>query len=292
MKIVIINIKIAVSWYISNTLLFNTIIEIYSWENFTRLTEEQNSYSQWWLEKNATSVFFLFFSFSRRLCNSLCIGSGFFIVPLYISTIAQRVFQSGKALVASIAYLCLLSALQGKEISCILVHLMQIILPLLLYEHKGQSLIKGMYMIFFSFTSWIFSNSRCPFSKSPEKPMGPEKPYIKLQPAHSIKLVFWEVVKGIKIKITANFHASRLLSFEDTRRMLSPDMHPKSFGIFVRRGPDHFRWTISDARDGKFHYYHPHYCFWTRHKWICSFLKAMSTRMDQWGTTSIGVKLG
>ena len=80
-------------------------------------------------------------------------------------------------------------------------------------------------------------------------------------PAHSIKLVFSEVVKGIKIKITANFHASRVLSFEETRNMLSPDMHPKSFGIFVKWGPDHFRWTISDARDGKFHYYHPHYCF-------------------------------
>ena len=91
--------------------------------------------------------------------------------------------------------------------------------------------------------------------------MGPEKPYIKLQPAHSIKLVFSEVVKGIKIKITANFHASRLLSFEDTRNMFSPDMHPKSFGIFVKWVPDHFRWTISDARDGKFHYYYPHYCF-------------------------------
>ena len=183
----------------------------------------------------------------------MCIGSGFFIVPLYISTIAQRVFQSGKALGASIA-LCLLSALQGKEISCILIHFIQIILPLLLYEHKGQSLIKGMYMIFFLLPVEFSTIPGACFSNVL---MGPEKPYIKLQPAHSIKLVFSEVVKGIKIKITANFHASRLylLNIQGTC------CHPKSFGIFVKWGPDHFRWTISDARGGKFHYYHPHYCF-------------------------------
>ena len=45
----------------------------------------------------------------------------------------------------------------------------------------------------------------------------PEKPFVKLPPAYSVKLVFSYVVKGIKIKITAKFRASRRFRFEDTK---------------------------------------------------------------------------
>ena len=55
-----------------------------------------------------------------------------------------------------------------------------------------------------------------PVSRKSRKLFGPEKPFVKLRPAYSVKLVFSYVVKGIKIKITAKFRASRRLSFEDT----------------------------------------------------------------------------
>ena len=62
---------------------------------------------------------------------------------------------------------------------------------------------------------------------------GPEKPFVKLRPAYSVKLVFPYVVKGIKIKITA----SRRHRFEDTKRIMSPEIRPKSFGTFEKRVP-------------------------------------------------------
>ena len=43
------------------------------------------------------------------------------------------------------------------------------------------------------------------------------------------------VVKGIKIQITAKFRASRRLSFEDTKRIMSPEIRPKSFGTFEKQ---------------------------------------------------------
>ena len=74
------------------------------------------------------------------------------------------------------------------------------------------------------------------FRKSREL-FGPEKPFVNLRPAHSIKLVFSYVVKGIKIKITAKFRASRRLRFEHTKRIMSPEIRPKSFGTFEKRAP-------------------------------------------------------
>ena len=62
------------------------------------------------------------------------------------------------------------------------------------------------------------------------------KSFVKLRPANSLKLVFSNVVKGIKIKTTAKFRASRRLRYEDTKRIMSPKMRPKSFGI-SRNGP-------------------------------------------------------
>ena len=75
-------------------------------------------------------------------------------------------------------------------------------------------------------------DTRGPFLESPEKP------FVKLRPAYSVKLVFSYVVKGIKIKITAKFRASRRLRFEDTKRIMSPEMRPKSFGTFEKQAPE------------------------------------------------------
>ena len=79
-----------------------------------------------------------------------------------------------------------------------------------------------------------FTDQRFVSRKSREL-FGPEKSFVKLRPAYSVKLVFLYVVKGIKIKITAKFRASRRLSFEDTKRTMSPEIRPKSFGTFEKQ---------------------------------------------------------
>ena len=68
------------------------------------------------------------------------------------------------------------------------------------------------------------SNDQGPVSRKSRKLFGPEKPFVKLWPTYSVKLVFSYVVKGIKIKIkvTASFRASIRLRFEDTKLY-----HPK-----------------------------------------------------------------
>ena len=43
--------------------------------------------------------------------------------------------------------------------------------------------------------------------------------------------------KGNKNKITAKFRASRRLRFEDTKRIMSPEIRPKSFGTFEKQAP-------------------------------------------------------
>ena len=53
----------------------------------------------------------------------------------------------------------------------------------------------------------------------------PERPFVRLRPVYSVKRIFSYVVKGIKIKITAKFRASRRLRVEDTKR--SELRHPK-----------------------------------------------------------------
>ena len=60
------------------------------------------------------------------------------------------------------------------------------------------------------------------FQKDP-KTYGPEKPFVKLRPAYSVKLVFSYVVKGVKVKITAKFRDTGLLRFEDTKKIMSPE---------------------------------------------------------------------
>ena len=75
-------------------------------------------------------------------------------------------------------------------------------------------------------------------SRKSRELVGPEKPFVKLRPAYSVKLVFSYVVKGIKIKITAKFRSSRRLRFEDTKRIMSPEIRQKTFGTFEKQAPD------------------------------------------------------
>ena len=85
-----------------------------------------------------------------------------------------------------------------------------------------------------------FSNHRPyqgPVSRKSRELFGPEKPFVKLRPAYSVKLVFSYVVKGIKIKVTAKFRASRRLRFEETKRIMPPEIRPKSFGTFEKQAP-------------------------------------------------------
>ena len=74
-------------------------------------------------------------------------------------------------------------------------------------------------------------------SRNSRKLFGPEKPFVKLRPVYSVKLVFSYVVKGVKPKVTAKFRASRRLRVKDTRRIMLPEMRPKSFGTFEKRAP-------------------------------------------------------
>ena len=64
---------------------------------------------------------------------------------------------------------------------------------------------------------------------------GPEKPFVRFRFAYSVKMVFSCVVNGIKIKMTAKFRGSRRHHFEDTKRIMSHYVRPKSFGTFETR---------------------------------------------------------
>ena len=95
---------------------------------------------------------------------------------------------------------------------------------------------------------WCFGESTrlstvwpgAPVSRKSRKLFRPEKTFIKLRPANSVKPVFSYVVEGTKIKITVKFRASRRLHFEDTKRIMSPEMRKKSFGTFEKRAPGLF----------------------------------------------------
>ena len=76
-----------------------------------------------------------------------------------------------------------------------------------------------------------------PVSRKSRNLFGPEKQLVKLRPVYSIKLLFSYVEKGIKMKTTAKFRASRRLRFADTKRIMSPEMSPKSFGTFEKQAP-------------------------------------------------------
>ena len=68
-------------------------------------------------------------------------------------------------------------------------------------------------------------------SQKTRKLYGPEKPFLNFRPAYSVKLSY--VVKGITIKISAKFRDTEHLRFEDTERIMSPEM----FRDFRETGP-------------------------------------------------------
>ena len=77
-------------------------------------------------------------------------------------------------------------------------------------------------------------------SQKTRKLYGPEKPFVKLRPAYSVKLVFLYVVKGIKIKITAKFCDTEHFRFEDTKRISSPgekwgNLKRKAIAVWEKR---------------------------------------------------------
>ena len=52
-----------------------------------------------------------------------------------------------------------------------------------------------------------------------------------------------------KIKITVKFRASRRLRFEDTKRIMLPEMRPKTLGIFEKQAPGSLRSEDGDGSD-------------------------------------------
>ena len=52
------------------------------------------------------------------------------------------------------------------------------------------------------------------------------------------------------MKIIAKFRASRRLLFEDTERIMSPEMHPKGFGTFEKRAPG--EWAIRSWAENQY----------------------------------------
>ena len=83
---------------------------------------------------------------------------------------------------------------------------------------------------------WRLSNLACVSRKS-RGLFRPEKLFLKLRPAYCVKPVFSYVVQGIKVKITARFRTSRRLRFEETKRIMSSEIGPKSFGTFEKQAP-------------------------------------------------------
>ena len=106
----------------------------------------------------------------------------------------------------------------------------------------GKLIVRSFLRKFTLSAHWSGRNrAQGPVSRKSRELFGPEKPLVKLQLAYSEKLVFLYVVKGIKIKITAKFRASIRLRFEDTKRIMSPEIRPKSFGTLEKQAPG---WTL------------------------------------------------
>ena len=85
--------------------------------------------------------------------------------------------------------------------------------------------------------TWYEYSHLGPVSRKSRELFGPEKLFVKLRPAYSVKLIVSYVVKGIKIEITAKFRPSRRLRFENTKRIMSLEIRPKRFGTFEKQAP-------------------------------------------------------
>ena len=91
--------------------------------------------------------------------------------------------------------------------------------------------------------SLLFGWSGARFSKVP-KTFRARKVIPKTPTSLFCKAGFFSICcKGNK-KITSKFRASRRLRFEDTKRIMSPEIRPKSFGIFEKRAPGMNTWIV------------------------------------------------
>ena len=68
---------------------------------------------------------------------------------------------------------------------------------------------------------WLLQ-SLGPVSRKSRKLFGHEKPFVKLRPAYSVRLILLYVVK--RIIITEKLCASTRLRFEDTKTIMSPEI--------------------------------------------------------------------
>ena len=75
-----------------------------------------------------------------------------------------------------------------------------------------------------------------PVSRKSRKLFGPEKPFVRLRPAYSVKLVYSYVVKGIEIKITANFVPRDAFVLKMQRELCEPKCARRLSGL-SRNGP-------------------------------------------------------
>ena len=74
----------------------------------------------------------------------------------------------------------------------------------------------------------LWSRDWACFSKVPQN-LRARKPFVKLRSPYSLRLVLSYVVKGIKIKITVKFRASRRLRFGDTEIIMSLEFWCRTF---------------------------------------------------------------
>ena len=111
-------------------------------------------------------------------------------------------------------------------------------IPYISSQHRGSKQPNFAILLGFSYIKNMLKISisyQADCNDFDEWPFRPKKPFVKLRPAYSLKLVFSYVVKGWKIQMTVKSRASRRLRFQDTKRIMSPEMRPKSFGTSEKR---------------------------------------------------------
>jgi len=74
-----------------------------------------------------------------------------------------------------------------------------------------------------------------PVSRKSRKRFGPEKPFVRVRSANSVKLIFSYVVKGIKIKITKSFVPRDDLVVKIQRELCHPKCPRKVSGLSRNR---------------------------------------------------------
>ena len=108
-----------------------------------------------------------------------------------------------------------------------------------LSKHLDKIILIPMFdqPCFFSFVFKIqIITDQGPVSRKSRKLFGPEKPFVKLRPAYSVKLIFSYVVKGIKIKKKQSFVPRDGFVLKTQRESCHPKCARKVSGL-SRNGP-------------------------------------------------------